>query len=86
MKAKTIEDRIAAIEDRNKKVEQDKKWESSLTRRISIGIITYVVVVGYLNAIKNDKPYVNALVPVMGYWLSGILLPKIRKIWQDFNK
>lgn len=35
-----IEERIKKIEDRNKRVELDKKWETSWTRRICIMIIT----------------------------------------------
>ena len=42
-----IEERIKKIEDRNKRVELDKKWETSWTRRICIMIITYIVVIIY---------------------------------------
>jgi hypothetical protein len=33
---KTIEQRLAAIEERNQRVELDKKWETSWVRRISM--------------------------------------------------
>ena len=42
-----IEDRINKIEERNKRVELDKKWETSWTRKISIMILTYIVVIIY---------------------------------------
>lgn len=79
---KNIEDRLHKIEERNKKVEEDKAWETSWARRLSIAGLTYVVVVGYLLAINNDKPFINALVPVVGYLLSTLVLKTIRNVWQ----
>ncbi|HLB66647.1 MAG TPA: hypothetical protein VJJ78_03585 [Candidatus Saccharimonadales bacterium] len=77
-----LEKRIVAIETRNEKVEQDKAWEISLTRRTSIAILTYFVVVLYLIAINNDKPFINSAVPVVGFLLSTIALSWIKNIWQ----
>lgn len=44
---KELESRIEKIEERNKRVEMDKAWEISWTRRICICILTYIVVVTY---------------------------------------
>ena len=79
---KNIEQRVAAIEGRNKKVEQDKAWETSWTRRLSISLLTYVVVSCYLIVINNEKPFINAIVPALGYLLSTLVLKSIRKAWQ----
>ena len=53
---KDIEIEIKEIKERNKRVELDKKWETSLTRKICIAILTYIVVVTYsymINKILN---------------------------------
>ena len=65
-----IEERIKKIEDRNKRVELDKKWETSWTRRICIMIITYIVVIIYSYVIsKYTNIFLSSLVPVIGFTL-----------------
>ena len=40
-----LEKEIQELKKRNKKVELDKAWETSLFRKISIAILTYFVIV-----------------------------------------
>ena len=40
-----FEKEIKKIQERNKRVELDKAWETSKTRKISIAILTYLVMV-----------------------------------------
>lgn len=77
-----LEKRIKAIEDRNERVELDKEWETSWARRISITVFTYIVVAIYLLVIGNDRPFINALVPAVGYLLSTLALKSVRNFWQ----
>jgi len=80
---KSLEERVAAIEGRNKRVELDKKWETSWTRRITIALLTYAVIVMYLFVINNDKPFINGAVPATGFILSTLVLKRIRDFWQS---
>ena len=41
MDNKELENEIVKIKERNKKVELDKAWETSWTRKMCIGILTY---------------------------------------------
>jgi len=78
-----LEDRINKIEQRNKKVELDKAWETSWTRRICICILTYIVVIAYSYMVRNyDNILLSSLVPVIGFTLT-LSLKLIRKIWQN---
>ncbi len=81
-----LETRISNIEARNQKVELDKAWETSWTRRLSIVTLTYFAVVIYLIYIKKDQPFVNAIVPAVGFFLSTLVLPQIKAIWQKRQK
>ena len=75
---------IEEIKKRNKKVELDKKWETSWTRKIFICILTYIVVIIYSYVIsKFDNIFLSSLVPVIGFTLSTLSLKLIRKIWES---
>lgn len=83
---KEIEKRLAAIEKRNAKVEADKAWETSWTRRVAIMVLTYIVVAVYLYFVVGINPWVNALVPVMGYFLSTITIQFVKSYWVTRHK
>ena len=78
-----IEQELENIKKRNKRVELDKSWETSWTRKICIMILTYVIVVIYSYLIKQyDNILLSSLVPVIGFALSTLSLKYIRKIWE----
>jgi len=79
----SLEERVNKIEERNKKVELNKSWETSWTRRICIMILTYIVVVfySYLTT-KINNIFLSSLVPVIGFTLSIASLNIIRKLWE----
>ncbi|MBP3502155.1 MAG: hypothetical protein J6K42_01555 [Clostridia bacterium] len=79
-----LEKEIEQIKQRNKKVELDKAWETSWTRRICIMILTYIVVIIYSHLIQNTNNIaLSSLVPVIGFTLSTLSLKLIRKIWEN---
>lgn len=78
-----FEKEITEIKERNKRVETDKAWETSWTRRICIMILTYIVVIIYSYVIKEyDNILLSSLVPVIGFTLSTLSLKIVRKIWE----
>lgn len=86
MELKDVEKEIEDIKTRNKRVELDKKWETSLTRRICICILTYIVVIIYSYIIKKyDNILLSSLVPVIGFTLSTLSLKYVRKMWEKNN-
>ncbi|ALM09944.1 MAG TPA: hypothetical protein DEB30_02765 [Candidatus Peribacter riflensis] len=75
------ESQIAAIVERNKRVETDKAWEVSWTRRLLITALTYSVAVLFLWTIENPGFWLNAAVPALGYLLSTLSLPWVKQWW-----
>ncbi|PCJ98621.1 MAG: hypothetical protein COA45_07855 [Zetaproteobacteria bacterium] len=69
------------LQERNKRVEADKAWETSRTRRALIALFTYLVVGFYLNLLNVNYAWLHALVPPMAYVLSTLSLPLVKKIW-----
>lgn len=83
MDNKELEEEIIKIKERNKKVELDKKWETSLTRKGCICVLTYIVVVIYSIMTKSvTNIYLSSLVPVIGFTLSTLSLKLIRNVWE----
>ncbi len=72
---------IEQIHERNRRVEADKSWETSKTRRVVISLMTYFTVVLFLWLIEAPRPFVNALVPTLGFILSTLTLSGLKKIW-----
>ncbi|HEV8601514.1 MAG TPA: hypothetical protein VGQ87_02875 [Patescibacteria group bacterium] len=72
---------IENIKERNKRVEADKAWEISFTRRLFISLVTYVTAGVWLVLIKDSYPWLKAFVPTAGYLLSTLSLPVIKDWW-----
>lgn len=87
MDNKEIENEILKIKERNKRVELDKSWETSLTRKICICVLTYIVVVIYSTVInRTSSIWLSSLVPVIGFTLSTLSLKLVRNIWEKSKK
>jgi len=60
-----IDKEIEYIKERNKRVEIDKSRETSTARKISIMLLTYIVIVLFFYTAKLPQPWVNAIVPTL---------------------
>lgn len=80
-KLKELESRITSIENRNKRVETDKAWEDSTLRKVLIMIMTYIFAVLYLTIADTTNPYLGAVVPCVGFFLSTQSILFVKKKW-----
>jgi len=78
---KELEKRVRSIEERNRRVESDKAWETSYTRRSLLVLFTYLAMGFYLQAIEIKQPWLNAIVPAAAFMLSTLTLPFFRRLW-----
>ena len=83
-----IEKEIELIKKRNKKVEIDKTWELSLTRKFIIFLFTYIIIVLFFYIAQLSKPFINALIPSLAFILSTLTMPFFKKLWlrNNYNK
>ena len=79
----TIESRLQTIESRNKRVEADKAWETSWTRRIFLTLFTYLALGLYMEAIDISRPFLNSIVPAVGFMISTFTMPWLKQKWID---
>jgi hypothetical protein len=77
----TLEERVTKIEKRNRAVELNKTWETSLTRRILIILFTYLFIALYLKFVVGINPWINAIVPSIGFLLSTLTMPWFKRMW-----
>lgn len=79
-----LEKEIIKIKKRNKKVEIDKAWETSIFRKVIIAVLTYFVIVLFFYFAWLDKPFINAIVPTIWFLLSTLSMKIFKKIWLIF--
>ncbi len=72
---------VEEIKKRNARVEADKAWETSWVRKGIIAVLTYLVIVLFFFSAGLPNPFVNAVVPTVGFILSTASLPYFKKIW-----
>jgi polyferredoxin len=81
MMTKNLEKEIVELRERNRRVEADKAWETSWTRRCLIALFTYLALGLYLWVIRIPEPWLNAIVPTVGFLLSTLTLPWFMGLW-----
>lgn len=84
MKIKELEERIKDIETRNRRVEADKTWELSYTRKALLMIFTYIAIGFYLNVIRVNRPWLNAIVPTVAFMISTLTILFFKRMWLKY--
>lgn len=67
-----LEEEINKIKERNRRVETEKAWETSWTRKIMIVILTYVVIATFFIFAGNAEPLEDAIIPSVAFILSTL--------------
>lgn len=81
-----LESEIGEIKRRNARVEADKAWETSYTRRAIITVFTYICSAAVFLLIGASNPYLAALVPALAYALSTVTMPALKALWLKSRK
>ena len=81
MNPNDLEQRIAAIEQRNVRVEADKAWEVSWERRVVVAVVTYFVTDAAFRYGDVTQPWLAGILASLGYIVSTFTMPVIRSHW-----
>lgn len=79
-----LEKEIEKIKERNRRVETEKSWETSWTRRFIIAIFTYIVIAVFFIFAGTSDPLRNAIVPSVAFILSTLSGPFVKKLWLKY--
>jgi hypothetical protein len=61
----SLKQEIEELKSRNKKVEAEKSWETSIFRKLSIIIITYLFMVIVMYFLDLSRPFISAIIPTI---------------------
>ena len=86
MEIEILKKEIEEIKKRNARVEMDKAWETSFMRKFLICFFTYFVIVLFFIFAGLSKPFINAIVPTIGFALSTLSMPYFKKWWMKKNE
>ncbi|MEK7616976.1 MAG: hypothetical protein AAB414_02895 [Patescibacteria group bacterium] len=76
-----LEKEIDAIKERNRRVEREKAWEVSWTRKVMIVFLTYIVIAIFFMFVGTVEPLLDAIVPSIAFILSTLSAPFIKQWW-----
>jgi len=76
-----LQKQINELKQRNLRVEADKAWETSWSRRIIIFVFTYLVIVIFFYFAELSNPFKNAVVPSVAFVISTLSIPMIKRWW-----
>ena len=79
-----LEEEVNKIKERNRRVEREKAWEVSWTRKIMVAVLTYVVVAIFFFYLGAPDPMETAIVPTIAFMLSTLSAPFIKKLWLKY--
>jgi len=72
---------IQEIKERNTRVELDKAWETSFARKCLVAVLTYIVIVLFFFFAHLPRPFINAIIPTLGFILSTLSVSYFKEVW-----
>ena len=76
-----LTEEIESLKARNTRVEAEKRWEISWQRKLGIIVTTYFVMILVFSSLGNSSPFLNAIIPTLGYILSTLSMGWMQKLF-----
>jgi len=71
--------RLVEIQESHRRIEAEKAWEVSWTRRFFTGFLAYIVAVLFFSLIGVPRPIWSALALFVGFVVSSLILSFIKR-------
>lgn len=84
MTLQRLGEEVKKIKERNRRVEREKAWEVSWTRKIMVAVLTYIVVAIFFFYLGASDPMETAIIPTIAFLLSTLSVPFIKKLWLKY--
>jgi len=84
--ATSLQREIEQLQERNNRVELDKKWETSFTRRISLAVLSYIATYIFLRIIHAENAEYGAIIPAGAFLLQQMTVSPLKKMWEKIKK
>lgn len=78
---KQLEEEINQLKERNRRVDGGKAWETSWSRKLLISVLTYFAISIFFLFANLPNPFINSIVPTLGFLLSTLSLGFFKNIW-----
>ncbi len=79
-----LEKEIELIKQRNRRVETEKTWETSWTRKVVVSLLTYFVISTFFLFSGVSQPFTGAIVPALAFILSTASVPIFKNLWLKY--
>ena len=77
-----LQSEVTALHQRNFEKDRGKEFEGSYARVIFLMVVTYLTLYCYMQwVLKTDFPYLDAIVPTVGFNISTWSLPFVKEYW-----
>lgn len=79
-----LQEQINELKERNLRVDAGKAWETSWSRKFLIAALTYLSISLFFLFASLPNPFINSIVPTLGFLLSTISLGFFKNLWLKF--
>ncbi|OGG30161.1 hypothetical protein A2973_04635 [Candidatus Gottesmanbacteria bacterium RIFCSPLOWO2_01_FULL_49_10] len=76
-----LQEDIEKIKARNRRVEADKAWETSLSRTVFIATSTFILLYIFFRLNRSEQPFLNSFVSTVTYLLSTFSYGVLKRWW-----
>lgn len=83
---KNLREEIEKIKARNRRVESDKAWETSIARTVFIAIASFVIAYVLMSLIGENSPFWKAIAGSILYIISSASYGVLKSWWLKRNR